>query len=97
MGQGKMVDIELTYNFLTQILKDYGWFISKNINYGSAADICVEHKEYTHIIIIDDGRVKLSGALFHIYSDHSLKIFEGRIETVNELEIVLKTLGYKKK
>jgi hypothetical protein len=66
--------------------------------YGSSADIYLEKvSDYGQkfYILIDDGNVEIQNAVYHIYASENLKckIFEGRIETKQELKTVLKVLG----
>lgn len=66
--------------------------------YGRCADIYLEKTtDYSQkfYILIDDGNVEIQNAVYHIYADENLKskIFEGRIETKEELTTVLKVLG----
>lgn len=47
-----------------------------------------------YIMLVDDGWVSLPDALYHIYvSRLSNKVFEGRISSKNEFEIIMKALG----
>jgi hypothetical protein len=92
---------EKQYDILTSIFS-FNW--SSNLTtkkYGSVADIYLERVDdigYKNFMLIDDGSIDVSNATYHIYADEGLKdkIFEGRIETVEELEVVMKVLGYDK-
>jgi hypothetical protein len=87
-------------NFSKNQLQADGWKILEGDQqkFGSVADIYLEkqREETLYYMVIDDGNVELSDALFHIYvGDHSRKIFEGRISNVKEYHMMLKMLGFK--
>lgn len=60
---------------------------------GSVADIYLEDPEGYHIRV-DDGNVELPGALFHVYTPHHAKIFEGRVKSKEQYETLLDMLGF---
>jgi hypothetical protein len=92
LNKGKQCDIYgvmLSYGFSDEITSK---------KYGSCADIYLEKTtDYGQkfYVLIDDGNVEIQGATYHIYASENLKskIFEGRIETKEELTTVLKVLG----
>jgi len=79
-----------------------GWKIKtgKAQVYGSCADIYLEFKRRSgskYFCIIDDGNVRITGALWHIYyGDIDSKIFEGRLKTGSEVKVLMKILGFTK-
>ena len=98
--------MEQTYEFNKEKQCDiYGVMLSCGFSdeltskkYGSSADIYIEKTtDYGQkfYILIDDGNVEIRNAVYHIYASENLKnkIFEGRIETKEELTTVLKVLG----
>ena len=86
------------------LFKKYGWHILTD-NYqkmGSPADIyAVLVKDNIHyIMLVDDGNCEngLDNALYHIYSDTLLtpreKIFEGRLEKIEDFMVIMRVLGF---
>ncbi len=67
--------------------------------YGSVADIYVERIDecgLKNFMIVDDGVVSMKNTDYHIYASENLKdkIFEGRIESLEEFRTIMKVLGY---
>ena len=92
-------------NFPKHLLEGFGWKLKTGAEqkFGSVADIYLEHNERegeTYCMIIDDGNIELSDALFHVYVGapaDNRKIFEGRIENMQEYYCMLKMIGFSKK
>ena len=92
-------------NLIKQLNK-YGWEIKtgKDQLYGSPADIYAEIDfEGHHFLKIDDGNCIGDSFLFHIYvgdlhrkRNFDGKIFEGRISTKKEFNVVMNVLGFVK-
>jgi len=85
------------------LLSQFGWEIKtgKEQKLGSCADIYAEQeKEFCNYFMrIDDGNChnELNDAVYHIYvHDFKGKIFEGRIGTQSDFEVVMRVLGFEK-
>ncbi len=92
-----------TQDVVISFISEY-WNIKtgKEQIYGNPADIYAEIIEdgIKYWMLVDDGNChnQLKDAVYHIYvSDIDNKIFEGRITSKNEFNIVMKVIGFASK
>ncbi len=91
-------------DIMLNLFDKYGWQIKTGEDqlYGSVADIYAEQEKEQggrYFMWIDDGNVSLHDVIYHIHVGRGrldAKIFEGRIETKEEFQVVMKVLGFEK-
>lgn len=87
--QIKKEQLELS-NAMISLYEEYGWEIDI-----SASDVKAKTEDGYTMTIEDGTCPDIIGALTHIYASGGC-VFEGRVETLQEVDLLMKMLGFEK-